>query len=545
MLVPGIIRRKISRSVSPLRRAWLLVAAAALLLCASGFAGTTTNAVWTGGSGITDNWNDTANWSGGNQPLGGNGSTVIHFAGSSRTTPNNDYGAFTLESQIVFDSGASSFTLNGNAIKLNFKIENNSSNLQTYNMSGLSFAPGASGGTVELDPTAGDLTINTPGSAVFLDNNAELDVFGSHTLTLNASVQDGGGSSGKFVMKGPATVIFNAGNTYSGGTFVNSGSLQFDNSGSASGTLNLGDASGSNDASIYIRTAAGGKTVGNNITVASGSTGTLTIGGLNTSGTNTYNGTITLNHAVNLEAATGGTVNFNTITASATKTATINGGGTVQLSGSSDNLNLAATVNNGTLILNKTSSSSVHALGAGLIVNSGGTVSLGGSGGDQIFNSMAVTLNGGTFKPNAHSEGTGSTSLNGLVLSGSSSNGIGALTLQINSTLDFGASGVATLTFASFSRTAGTLNILNYANTTENIALQKSGIDGTDDRLIFNQDQTSNLAFISFNGISATEIALGGGFFEIVPIPEASTWVSATLSLVGLIAFSQRRLFRR
>src|SRR5215212_6938498 len=205
-------------------------------------AGVTENAIWTGG-GSTDNWNDTANWSSGNQPQGNDANTIIHFAGSTRTSPNNDYGAFTLEGQIVFDSGASSFTLGGNAIKLSFKIENNSSVLQTYNMSGLSLAPGSSGGVVELDPTNGDLTINTPGSAIFLDNNAELDVFGSHTLTLNGSVQDGAGSTGKFVLQGPATVVFNAANTYTGGTFINNGSLQFGSGGSASGTLTLGNTS--------------------------------------------------------------------------------------------------------------------------------------------------------------------------------------------------------------------------------------------------------------------------------------------------------------
>src|SRR5690242_2108322 len=268
-----------------------------LLIAGASSAGTTENAVWTGG-GSTDNWNDTGNWSGGNQPQGADANTIIHFAGSTRATPNNDYGAFTLESQILFDSGASSFTLNGNAIKLNFKIENNSSALQTYNMSGLSLAPSSSGGVVELDPTAGDLTVNTPGSAIFLDNNAELDVFGSHVLTLNGSVQNGGGSTGKFVLQGPATVIFNAANSYTGGTFINNGSLKFDTGGSASGTLTLGDTTGSNGSSIYIRPATGGKTVSNDITVRSGSSGSTTIGGLDSSGTNSYTGTITLNRGV-------------------------------------------------------------------------------------------------------------------------------------------------------------------------------------------------------------------------------------------------------
>ncbi|HEY1769770.1 MAG TPA: PEP-CTERM sorting domain-containing protein [Chthoniobacterales bacterium] len=155
-----------------------------------------------------------------------------------------------------------------------------------------------------------------------------------------------------------------------------------------------------------------------------------------------------------------------------------------------------------------------------------------------------MTLSGGTLKPNGNSEGSGSTSLGGSVVSGTSAFGMGALTLSSNSTLDYGTTGKATLTFTSFSPTAGTiLNILNYTNTTENISLMKSGIDGTDDRLIFDANESSNLSDFSFNGVGATEIALGGGYFEIVPVPEPSTWLPAGLSL-GAVVFTQRRRLR-
>jgi autotransporter-associated beta strand protein len=519
----------------------LLFCAAALLAVPLTHAGTTENAVWTGG-GSTDNWNDTANWSSGNQPQGNDANTVIHFAGFTRTTPNNDYGPFTLESQIVFDSGASSFTLDGNAIKLNFKIENNSSVLQTYNMSGLSLAPTNSGGVVELDPSAGDLTINTPGSAIFLDNNAELDVFGSHVLTLNGSVQNGGGSTGKFVLKGTATVIFNAANTYTGGTFINNGSLQFDTGGSASGTLTLGDTTGSNSSSIYIRPATGGKTADNDITVRSGSTGTTTIGGLNTSGTNSYSGTITLNRGVNLDAASGGTVSFNTITASGPQTATITGGGTIQFTGTSDNLNVGATVNSGTLQLAKTSSGSVHAVGTGLTVNNGGTVVLGGTGGDQIYTGSFVTINnGGTFKTSGVSEGSSTTG---------STAGVGALTLQGGATIDFavGANG-STLSAASGAVTgAGTVSILNWTG-----SLFADNGSSTNDRLLFQgdpgftSDQLAQFQFYDDSGnalgTGATEVAFNG-WTEIVPIPEARTSIVAFLAL-GILVFGRRPALSR
>ena len=521
----------------------VFAAVAALGLPISSHAGTTINAVWTGG-GLSDSWNDTANWSGGNQPLGGDANTVIHFAGATRTTPNNDYGAFTLESQIVFDSGASSFTLNGNAIKLNFKIENNSSVLQTYNMSGLSLTPTNSGGIVELDPTNADLTVNTPGSALFLDNNAELDVYGSNVITLNASVQNGGGSTGKFALQGPASVVFNAANTYTGGTFINNGSLQFDTNGSAAGTLNLGNTSGSNSSSIYIRPATGGKTVSNDITVRSGSTGTSTIGGLNTSGTNTYTGTITLNRGVNLSSVSGGTVAFNTLTAASSQTATVTGGGTVQFTGSADNLNIGATVNNGTLQLAKTSSSTVHAIGGGLTVNNGGTVVLGGTGGDQIYTGSSVSINnGGTFRTSGLSEGSSTTG---------STAGVGALTLQGGATVDFaaGANGSTLSAASGVVSGSGVIAILNWTG-----ALFADNGSSTNDRLLFQTDpglSANQLAQFQFYDDSGKAIGMGAaqiafnGWTEIVPVPEPTTWISAAMSLGGLIFFSARRSrFRR
>ena len=369
-------------------------------------AATTTNATWNGGGGGSNGWNNTANWAGSLQPDGA-GTSIVHFAGSTSLSPNNDYGAFTQFNQLLFDAGASSFTLGGASIKITGKIENSSTNLQTYNMTSLVLnglnggINGSTAGISELDPTTGDLTIN---NNIILDNNVEVDVYGSNILTLTGAMQDGSGSSGKLVMKGTATVIFNGANTYTAGTFVNNGQLQFGSSGSASGTLTLGDTGGSNSPSIAINPTTGGKTVSNAITVRSGSSGTKSLIGLNTSGTNTFSGAVTLNTGVSASSAGGtGILDFTGAFAGNSNTLTATGG-TVHLSGSGDNVALAATVNSGaTLVLNKTSTSGVHALGNSSMINSGATLRLGGSGGDQIFNSAGVTVNG-TFDLNALSE---------------------------------------------------------------------------------------------------------------------------------------------
>ena len=393
--------------------------------------GTTTNAVWNGGSATTNNWNDTTNWVSNNQPQGGDPTTQIHFAGTTRLTPNNDYGAFTQEGSIIFDSGAGAFTLGGNAVKLAGSITNNSSNTQTYNQTGLSMNPTASGGATSFNAASGNLIINTPGSSIFLDNNAELDLQGANTITINAPIANGGGSVGKVVVLGSGTFIYAGANTYTGGTFINNGTLRFDTGGSltSSQTLTLGNNTGSSSATLSIGNGSG-LTVANPITVRAGSTGTKTLSGSNASGTNTFSGQVTLNTDFSASSA-GGILDLTgaitTVGGSGVAQVMTVTAGTVQLSGSADNVNLGVTVNSGgTLILNKTSTGSVHAFGNSSTVALGGTLKLSGTGGDQIFNSAGLTVDG-TFDLNALSETIGSLSGSGIV----TNNATGTPTLTV------------------------------------------------------------------------------------------------------------------
>ena len=113
--------------------------------------------------------------------------------------------------------------------------------------------------------------------------------------------------------------------------------------------------------------------------------------------------------------------------------------------------------------------------------------------------------------------------------------GLGALTLSSNATLNYAAGtgdSVATLVFSSFTPNANVLNIINYTNTHANVL--NSGIDGQDDRLIFDQNEATNLADFNFGtGTTAVEIALGAtGFYEVfaVVVPEPGTWAAGALA---------------
>src|SRR5262245_54578791 len=99
-----------------------------------------------------------------------------------------------------------------------------------------------------------------------------------------------------------------------------------------------------------------------------------------------------------------------------------NGSGTLTLSGAVDNTGTGMSVAAGTLILAKTSSAGIHAIGGGGLTISGGTVQLGGTGSDQIYDFANVTLTSGGLDLNGTSE-----FINTLNLQGSGIGGSGAL----------------------------------------------------------------------------------------------------------------------
>jgi fibronectin-binding autotransporter adhesin len=112
--------------------------------------------------------------------------------------------------------------------------------------------------------------------------------------------------------------------------------------------------------------------------------------------------------------------------------------GQVTLGGNADNSFSAVVVKNGaTLILAKSSSAAVHALGGNSTVDIGGTLRLAGSGGDQIFNNAALTING-IWDLQGLGEAIGG--LNGTGVIDSTSFGTNDITLQVgnnNSSGDF------------------------------------------------------------------------------------------------------------
>ncbi|PYJ04945.1 MAG: hypothetical protein DME25_09275, partial [Verrucomicrobia bacterium] len=285
------------------------------LLCAAQHAWAQGNFTWDGG-GTDNNWTTAANWNPDGAP--GSPQNNLNFAGSTRLTPNNNFGNYSAGYRIFFNSGASSFTQGGNPIKFfDFSgnraiIQNDSANTQTIN---LRVGAGNSTGGLDFYANAGDMIYNggaIDNGTVFMDGGSQIrfPAGNGHTITFNKGIVDGS-AAGSVAIQANTIVIYNAACTYSGGTFLDAGQLQISTNGSVAGTISIGPVTSSSaDAAVYAQPAAGGLTITNAITVRSGGSGPLTLGGLNTSSENVFSGSITLQKSVSLSAATGGSTRF-------------------------------------------------------------------------------------------------------------------------------------------------------------------------------------------------------------------------------------------
>jgi fibronectin-binding autotransporter adhesin len=321
---------------------------------------------------------------------------------------------------------------------------------------------------------------------------------------------------------GAGTVtLSNANNSYTGVTTVSGGILSVSTLANGSANSSIG-ASGNAAANVVLNNGGTLSYTGGSVTTDRSVTAGAGGGSINVS-----NGATTLGLG---GAALGG----NTLTKSGAGALAFSGtvggssgatlgvsGGTATLSGSTDNSFLGANITGGTLILDKASSSTVHALGGGITVGAGGTLKLAGSGGDQIFWQAPLTLAGGTYDTSGLSEGTSTLSL--------TSNSV--LELGLNtSVVTFGGNGVATWN--------GILTINNW-----NGLLTGAGAD----QVLFTGISIANFqtlvdqSEVFFTGFgSGYNIVGSDNNFEMVAIPEPST-ILMLLGGMGMLIGYRRR----
>jgi autotransporter-associated beta strand protein len=326
--------------------------------------------------------------------ISGTGALVQNGASTLILSGANSYGGGTtigpagtlqIGDGVLFNGStvAGNITDNGSLVFANFYPQTFSGNL------------GGAGSLTVWGPTSLTMSgVNSYGGTTTI--NAGSLIFNNAAPQALSGVISGAGA---LVQKGPGTLTLSGNNSYTGGTTITAGIL----------SVNGIDDSGFNPSAIG---TSGALILGGGTLQYTGSGAATT--GRTLSGT----GTIDLPAGnLELQLAKSGTI---------TKTSN----GTLTLSGTTDNSGEGVIVNGGTVILNKASASTVHALGGTLsTVNNGGKIVLSGTGGDQIFSSGTVTVNsGGAFDANGLSEGFATLTLNGA------GSGTGALVNGVPST---------------------------------------------------------------------------------------------------------------
>ncbi|MEI6084907.1 MAG: autotransporter-associated beta strand repeat-containing protein [Verrucomicrobiota bacterium] len=279
--------------------------------------------------------------------------------------------------------------------------------------------------TINVNPGNGNVDNRTVGGI----NTSGENIFSStisRASSVGLTLYSGGGTvafSGDIT--GSGSVLINADNangtvrytttakTYAADTFVLDGELLIEGN-YIPQAVSVGETSGSDDAALMIGT--GGVTENANVTVRTGGSGVLTVGGRNTSGAATYSGSVTLEKATVFSAAgTGGTVDY-TGAIGGNQAASISGPGTNRFSGTSANDFSSVAVNSGFLDLNKTAGTA--AIDADVTVASAAT--LRNLAANQIADTATVTVSG-TWNLNGNSETISNLVLNsgGLVKLGS------------------------------------------------------------------------------------------------------------------------------
>ncbi len=228
-----------------------------------------------------------------------------------------------------------------------------------------------------INGLSGGGSVDNTNYTTYSGNNSSLTIGNNNATSEFDGVIENTGTNTLAIAKiGSGTLTLTGANTYGGGTTLGAGTLQIGNAGT-SGTLGSGTVTATN------------------------------------------NGTTLAFNRTDVVASPFVVTNRITKSSSFTPNIVVNSGA-VQLGGSADNSSATADVKSGaTLMLAKASTSSIHSLGGNSTVESGGTLQLAGSGGDQIYNQVTVTVNsGGVFDLNSLAESFTTLNLAGTGISG-------------------------------------------------------------------------------------------------------------------------------
>jgi fibronectin-binding autotransporter adhesin len=413
---------------------------------------------------------DTSNATGGTFTYG---NVIANTAAGTLGLTKLGNGTLVLNQTNTYTGGT---TISGGFLLLDNLTAVQSSNVTVGTPNGLEFQSGLSSDAFTIGGLAGTVAetlTDTSGNAVAL-------TFGGTNSSLNF-----GGTligSGSLVKVGTGTETLSAVNAFTGGLTIEAGSVLLQNASAAgTGAITLGLASSTNSASLLVGSNPN-VTITNTINLASGDTGTLTIGADNSvANASTYAGAINLNgDNLTISAFTS------QATGSTTVTGLISGTGNVVI----DNTNSTPTT---------ISSGGVN--NAGSITNDGtsaATTTLSAPLGPNVTN---VTENSGTSE---------------LILSGSNAaNFVGTVSVQAGTLQVATATALSANNTVGFTGTSGTLDLdgqvvtIAGLNSTGNVGTVGSTSTTLNSTLTIGSGSINGSVSSSFSGV--IEDALTGG----------------------------------
>lgn len=557
---------KRSATQLPLRRS-LLASGSAAVLFATPFA-FAADAAWSNAGGGGGSWSSASAW------------TPAAAPGAIGTTNNTDTATLdtstrTINSTITVDAGRNigniTFISNTNAFGYSLSsgslILSAGGTIQTQVTNG---GNGATGLNINTGMTLqGDYTFTADGARMQFNSasanitlgagvgNSTVTIGGTYSTASNLQAQGvvSNGANGvlSIVKTGTGSWQFNGANTFSGGVTVKNGFFGVGGSAAAgTGTLTLGDSSGSNNAS-----AGFGSNVNptNAISVAAGSSGTLSLTRTGGSGPSTLSGPITLANNLTISQNANNGQNF-TFSGAFSGTGNVSikplvGTGTTTLSNTSinftgllsnDGVTTSATSITGILGSNVTgvtqnSSTSTLTLSnvntyAGPTTVNVGTLTVSGTG--SIANTSGIIVaSGATFnKTSSVALSRSFTLAEGAIVTGS-----GITATGVNVTADL-ANGFSTIA-ASFAQ-GGNLR-LDLTNTAEGTYSIFSGSSGSFSGVYIGSTSLSGSGVFSGN-VGGFSYAFTDATDSLVisAIPEPSS-AAALAGLAAFACFASRR----
>jgi autotransporter-associated beta strand protein len=419
----------------------------------------------------------TANWNSGSS--GGTMSGIYELArGTINFAANNPINSAT----ISLASGASGASDNINVLMTGPYTVGSPILINNNNSSGLT--------TIGGTHTSG--TSSFTGTVGFQASRAlRVSVPGGGTVQFSGVISDGA-NTGNIIKVGDGTVVFSGANTYDGYTSIEAGTVRIDATrGSTGGTIYVGNG-GTPSVAGSLLLGGSGVTLASEVSINPGDGSNRTLGGVNTTGTNTFSGAVKMdgsfgeNRSMNLTAAAGGTVQVSGVISGAGQHLTKVGGGTAILA-NANTYSGNTTINGGVLLVNSPGS---LAPGSSVTVNSPGT--LGGNG--TILGPVSVNP-GGTLAP-----------------------GTSIGTLTVNNTLTLAGSTVLEVNKVGMTLTSDLVTGITTLNCGGNVTVAATGdaLAAGDEFTVFNAGTFS------------------GSFSSITPAPGAGlAWDTNKLATLG------------